>query len=528
MTNIKLTLPSEYWESLQITQQDIDFIQTHLFETETPLTITELASVMVAERLRAERVALEKQQKDAGKVYVPKETYAKDDALVFPALNWAQGTVLSVRPGVNPEIGEFEVLQVQMANGNTREFAAKLEDHVLNDPPQESDADDELTPETVLAQFGTPIGKGLDAKLKSDDSLVRIAGRWFPRALLVDVNIGHLNLAEAVLDMAGGEPLPAPNLLTDVALPEGVNSKLAEFSLNYALQEDERFDEVGPAGEVLWCLRRLEPDDVREMPSYLRYSPVEHDRSSLTDEMLALETELDDELSEGEGATSGNQAVITLTYPHWRAGTLPVSARVGKFFPTAYESPRIRFTLVDGNSGKKMPAWVVRDAGYVAGLSGWYKDLELVPGSLISIKQGKNPGEVSIRANTRRPTREWVKTVLVGADGGLVFALLRQMIAADFNERMVIAVPDVDAVDQLWEKTSKSHQPFEKLVMMVMRELTKLNTQGHVHAQELYAALNILKRCPPAPLLALLETSSSFTHVGDLHFRLAESPGEDV
>jgi len=311
-------------------------------------------------------------------------------------------------------------------------------------------------------------------------------------------------------------------------LPDGVNSKLAEFSLNYALQEDERFDEVGPAGEVLWCLRRLEPDDVREMPSYLRYSPVDHDRSSLTEEMLALETELDDELSEGEGATSGNQAVITLTYPHWRAGTLPVSARVGRFFPTAYESPRIRFTLVDGNSGKKLPAWVVRDAGYVAGLSGWYKDLELVPGSLISIKQGKNPGEVSIRANTRRPTREWVKTVLVGADGGLVFALLRQMIAADFNERMVIAVPDVDAVDQLWEKTSKSHQPFEKLVMMVMRELTKLNTQGHVHAQELYAALNILKRCPPAPLLALLETSSSFTHVGDLHFRLAESPGEDV
>ena len=53
-------------------------------------------------------------------------------------------------------------------------------------------------------------------------------------------------------------------------------------------------------------------------------------------------------------------------------------------------------------------------------------------------------------------------------------------------------------------------------------ELTKSNPQGHVHAQELYAAVNLVRRVPPAPIFALLATSPAFKHVGDLHFRLNE------
>ncbi len=528
MTTIPLTLPSTYWESLEITRQDIEYIQNYLFETETPMTISELAAVFIDERLRVERDSLSKRQQASGKIYFPKENYKEGESLVFPALDWAKGKVLAVRPGVNPEVGEFEVIEVQMENDAIRLFAAGLQDHPLNNPPEVDSQDDMLTAAFVLEASRDSLEKKLEASLQSDDSLVRIAGRWFPRALLVDVNVGHLNLAEAVLDLAGGEPLPTADLLQDVELPEGVNPKLAEFSLNYALQEDGRFDEVGTAGQVLWCLQRLEPAEVREVPPYLRYTPIEYDRSILTPDMLALEAELDDELSEASITPSdGNQVVVTLTYPHWRAGTLPVSVRVNKFFPTAYESPRIRFTLVDGNTNQKMPAWVVREKRYVFGLREWYKKNDILPGSLITITHSKKPDEVVVTAHTRRPTREWVRTVLVGADGGLVFALLKQMISADFNDRMIVAVPDVDSVDQVWERISKSRQPFEKLVAMVMRELTKLNPQGHVHAQELYSALNILKRCPPAPLLALLASSPRFKHVGDLHFRLEDSAGED-
>ena len=55
-----------------------------------------------------------------------------------------------------------------------------------------------------------------------------------------------------------------------------------------------------------------------------------------------------------------------------------------------------------------------------------------------------------------------------------------------------------------------------------MHELTKLNPQGHIHAQELYAAVNIVYRTPPGPLFALLATHPEFIHVGDLHFRMVE------
>ena len=79
-------------------------------------------------------------------------------------------------------------------------------------------------------------------------------------------------------------------------------------------------------------------------------------------------------------------------------------------------------------------------------------------------------------------------------------------------------MPDFKSLDPVWEKK----RSFEDLVLLIMRELTKSSPQGHVHAQELYAAVNLVRRVPPAPLFALLATSPLFNHVGDLHFRLNE------
>jgi hypothetical protein len=315
-----------------------------------------------------------------------------------------------------------------------------------------------------------------------------------------------------------------------VELPEGVNPKLAEFSLNLALQEDGRFDEVGPAGEVLWCLQRLEPENVREVPLFLRYTPIEHDRSLLTDQMLSLEAQLDDEFGEaGSMSPDGvDEVTISLIYPHWRAGTLPITPRVQSMFPTAYESPRVRFTLIDGKTGDQLPAWVVRKNRYVSGLRDWYESLELMPGSLVRISRSQEPGEAIIEAKTHRTTKDWVRTVIVGADGGVVFALLKQTVTAEFNDRMAFALPALDAADQLWEDAAHKKRPLDKLVVSVMRELTKLNPQGHVHAQELYAAVNILRRVPFAPLMSLLASRpDDFVHVGDLHYRLDEGYRED-
>jgi hypothetical protein len=512
----------DYWTSVQITPQDVESLHSYLFDLETPLTARELVTVFVNERIRSERLAVQKRREAGGKTYFPKEIYQIGDELIFPALDWRHGRVIAMRPGVNPEIGDFDVLTIEMDGGSERLFASNLLDHALNHQPATVE-NDEYDTETVLASHGRALEKKIEAAFQEDDELVRIAGRWFPRALLVDVNVGHLNLAEAVLDMSGGEPLPTAALLKDVALPDGVNPKLAEFSLNLALQEDKRFDEVGPAGEVLWSLHRLEPEEVREVPLFLNYSPIEHDRNLLTPEMLALEAQLDDELSDitAEQDSGIREVTLSLIYPHLRAGTLPLSARIRPLFPTAYESPRVRFTLVDGRTKQKMPGWVVREHGYVYGLRDWYKANELMPGSLVRIRRGDHPGEVIIEAKTYRSTKDWVRTVIVGADGGVVFAMLKQSISAEFNDRMAFAIPSFEAVDQLWLHERK--RPFDKLVADMIHEMSKLTPQGHVHAQELYSAVNIVRRVPPAPLFALLSSKPEFSHVGDLHFRLVES-----
>mgnify|MGYP001423380166 CR=1 FL=1 len=515
------SLPNEYWLSLQITPQDVENLHTFLFERETPLTARDLSLEFIESRIKAERAIAESKQKAGGKNFLPKDKYQIGDDLIFPALAWKRGVVTALRAGVNPSADGFDVITVAMEDRSERMFAANLAAHFLNDAPVVTPENDEMNPLSILREHGDLVEKKLEAAFNADDGLVKIAGRWFPRALLIDINQGQLNLAEAVLDMTGGEPLTTEALFKDIELPVGVNPKLAEFSLNYALQDDERFDEVGPAGQVLWCLRRLEPDFVREVPPSLQYTNIEHDRENLNDAMLNLEEQLDDELTPQGGIDSQKEitsVTVALIYPHLRAGTLPMSARAQKLFPTAYETPRVRFTLVDGKTKQRIPAWVVLEHGYVFGLREWYKAHQLIPGSLVQIKRGENPGEVIVEVKSQRSSKDWVRTVIVGKDGGFVFAMLKQPITAEFNDRMTIHVPDFKSLDPVWEKK----RSFEELVLLVMRELTKSNPQGHVHAQELYAAVNLVRRVPPAPLFALLETNPVFKHVGDLHFRLNE------
>ena len=124
------------------------------------------------------------------------------------------------------------------------------------------------------------------------------------------------------------------------------------------------------------------------------------------------------------------------------------------------------------------------------GLREWYKSHALIPGSLVTVRRGQKPGEVIVEARTQRASKDWIRTLIVGGDGGLVFAMLKQPITAEFNDRMAIYVPDFHALDPVWDKK----RSFEDLVVSVMREVTKVNPQGHVHAQELYAAVNLVRR----------------------------------
>ena len=286
MTSLPVKLTAEYWQGLSVTKRDLEFLQNHLFETEVPLNGRELTAVLIEERLRLEREADAKKRENMGAAYLPGGEYKPGQALVFRALGYKHGQVVSVRPGKNPQMGAFDVLEVSMDDGATRLFASRLSEHKLNQPVEEK-VDPGSDPQAILAEYGEEIEQKLSAALVSDENLGQVGGRWFPCALLMDINSGHLNLAEAVLDMSGGEPLSTTSLMEQIDLARDANLKLMEFSLNYALQEDGRFDEVGPVGQVLWCLRRLEPDEVQNVPVFLKYDPIEYDPSVLTAQMTA-------------------------------------------------------------------------------------------------------------------------------------------------------------------------------------------------------------------------------------------------
>jgi hypothetical protein len=519
-----LSLREDYWDTFKLTDEDREFIYNYLLEIEIPLTSPELLSALVNERIRQEILALEKQRTSGGDTYIPANIFTMDQDLVFPSFGWQHAQVIGIRPGQNPDLGNFQVIQVMFDNYETKEFASDIPNHWLNQPQEISIEESSLDSASVLAKYGEKLLEIINSDLIKNQEFVRIAGKWFPRALLVDINVGHLNLVEAILDMAGGGPSPTQPLVEQVGLASNTNSKLVEFSLDHALQEDPRFDEVGPSGEVLWFLHRLEPESVLQIPINLRYQPLEYDPSLLSEEMLELERKLDDELSPVSGRYPNlNDIQLTLTYPHWRAGTLPLTARINHLFPTAYEAPRIRFVLVDGETGQRFPGWVVRANHYVYGLQDWYKSHGLMPGSLIRVKHGKNPGEVIVQCDSQRGSREWVRTVLVGSDGGIVFAMLKQIITAAYDERMAIAIPDPQGLDTAWKQIQKDRVPFERIVVNIVRDLAKLNPQSHVHASELYTAVNIIRRCPPGPILALLASRPWFIHVGDLHYRFDDS-----
>ena len=523
-----VSLRENYWDNFEFADSDLDFLYNFLLESENPSSVNELLAAVVNARISEEIENLKSRQDTKQVFYLPKNEYSAGDSIVFPALDFQKGKVLSVRDGFNPEMTPFKVMLVKFESGIEKEFAISLSEHSLNEAVAVNLDDPMLNPNEVLKTHGKALKKSLTAALESKPDLVQIAGRWFPRALLVDVNIGYLNLAEALLDMENGGPLTTEAILEQIDLPTDTNRKLTEFSLNFALQEDDRFDEVGPAGKILWFLHRLEPDKVKSLPQYLEYGAADYDCDAIQEMLDMLENEILDELEPELGKSdSSEEVVISLIYPHLRAGTLPLSERLHHLFPTAYESPRVRFDFVDGITRKKFPGWVVRQYRYVYGLEEWYKSNNLMPGSILHINRGEKPGEVIIKPEKQRPTREWVRTAMVSSEGKIVFAMLKQLVSAGFDDRMLIAVPDLDSLDELWQNAKAGQKNLEKIVVHMLRELAKLSPQGHVHAEELYAAVNLQRRCPPSQLLSILNNDRIFTHLGDLYFRLSEFSGED-
>jgi len=530
MKDLKNSLNTAYWQSFSLDEDDVERLYNSFLETESPQMIQPLIDSTVRRIIENEKLRLEKLQSKSA-LFMPKETYQVGDTLEFSAFDMKMGKIVAIRDGHNPDITAFQVIKVEFDDGRIHEFASGIEDHVLNDPILFDPDDPNLNPEHVLSTFGSEIKSGFESSLNEFGGFSFIGQEWFPESLLIDINEGHLNLAEAVLDFNNGEPISATSICEQIGLA-AENKKLTEFSLNIALQADSRFDEVGPAGEVLWFLTALEPDEVKEQPKYLvldipeDYLSIDNENNSnqigLFEGVIADEHEIRASIN-----PENKDLTFSLIYPHWRSGTLPLSEELRSFFPSALEAPHIRFTFIDGATKNKFPGWVIQNDKYVCGLKEWYQTQELLPGSLVHIKKGKNPGEVIISADKKRSSRQWIRVAKLNENGKLGFSMDMSSVKGRYNDRMILSINDLEKLDQLW-LTSADNFKFEQTVRYVMRELMKLNPQGHVHAQELYAATNLILRTPPRAILTVLNNADWISHQGDLYFRLEETNSKEA
>ena len=186
-----LTLKNDYWETFELNEDDLERIYDHLLEIETPLTPKELSTVLVENRIEDEKKAAEMKQSEGGKPYLPKEVYAEGEKIVFPTLNWEAGVVTRVRDPKTYDDIEYKVIEVEFESGEKREYASGLAEHALNEPVEMGEEDPLMNPISVMENYGTLISQKLVSVLKDNEDFVYIAGRWFPRALLVDRSMAN-------------------------------------------------------------------------------------------------------------------------------------------------------------------------------------------------------------------------------------------------------------------------------------------------------------------------------------------------
>ena len=518
------TKTEQYWtEQFEITDEDIEFIFNVFLETETPLSSSELARHLIQSRLEQEAQEL-RRQIEHGDLFLPRETYDIGDRLVFPALGFQQGVVIEQRNGLNPEHGDFTVIKVAFDSGEEREFASNLTTaHSLNIDPEDTldQATSMVDPDALIREYGDDVVYLVEERLRSEDDAVYFAGRWFLKSLLAEVGVAHLHLAEAVLVMHEGGPLDTKSILAEIDLPQEVNTRLQVFSLDYALFNDDRFDEVGPAGKVLWYLKELEPPEVSSVPQWLQHEAQEYNWQSLTTEMTAIERELDDELSTLRSPASPSNAVtFSLNYPHRRSGTLPLNSRLRHLFPTAYEAPRVLMTLVDGLTDEEMIGWVVREHRYVFGLADFYRRHKLPVGTYITVRSTDDPSRVIVEFQAHRPRTEWIRLALPHNHTRLRFENNKRAIGAEYDDLMVLGTDDLAGLDDLWIRSTAPRQTLAETIRDVIGELQHLTPQNAVHAKTVYSTVNALRRCPPGPIFAALATRPEFEHVGGPYWRL--------
>ena len=508
------TQTAEYWGAqFSHTDSDIEQLYNHFLEVEKPQTIEQLTKALFVHRVNEELKSIRKLVKGR-LVYQPQNEYQVGDKLVFPVLDFSQGTVVDVREGFNPEEGKFKVITVDIKD-KARDFASSYSAvHALNyENGQELFDLIDLDPESLFLQYGAGVADKLYTVLCDHVDFIELSSLWFVKSLMVDINVGHLHLSEAILEMNDGGPMIADDLLAVLDMDPGIDIGVQRFSLNYALLADERFDDVAGEGRVEWFLHRLEPEGVLETPARLRYQPVDYDRTFLSSQLLMLERELDDEWSEFDSYKVSQPAILSLTYPHRWAGTIPLSSRLRPLFSIG-TAPRQRVLFLDESAEKEIVGWVVPEGRYIYGFKDWYDENNIPVGGFLQLAPGPEPGVILINYDRRRPQREWVRLATV-SDNRIQFELKRRSIGCGYDDLLIVGSDVVAAIDAVWRRAEANQRSLASILAEIFPALAPLTPQNTVHAKTLYSAVNMLRRMPPGPIFGELIGNPAFQTVGD-------------
>lgn len=515
------TQTDEYWQSFSLTADDVEFLRNMLLDAERPLATRNLAQALVTERCRREEADL-RAELARGTLYQPKKRFAAGDSVIFPTLGFRLGQVINVRPGANPEYGNFEVITVDFGpNRRQRTFAAGLNaPHKLNaDTPALLVSGDLASPEKLLATVASNLPATLAVALAKEPNFASFEDQWMLRELLAEVHVGHLNIAEAIVEMRAAA-LDTESLLAELNLPAEIKPDVLAFSLQSALLNDDRFDQVGTGSTRRWFLQRLEPQAALVVPPALIHHPVAYSAQDLPADLARLAWEIDDEWSEGLSSHAAERTVtpsttLLLTYPHLISGTLPLNRHARPFFPSGLGA-RTMVTLIDGRWGNRFQAWVNHAGRYVAGLQPWFEKHKLPAGAFIVLERRDESGEVVVDFRPKRMRREWTRWAQVNGAAQVDIQLRKQEIACEYDEHMIIGDDKNEAILKL--RGAYAHTPLADVVFEVFSDLAGLS--GSVHAKTVYSAVNVVRRCTPEPIFAALATDERLEQAGEFSFRL--------
>lgn len=515
------TLTEAFWrDEYTVSPADIDLVTGQILEAGRPQRLGALAATVILRRMQAERDAATRQAK-SGDIYQPKGHYEVGQTVVFSALDFESGRVVGVRAGENPKYGPFSVIRVAFERlGEEREFAADLDaPHPLNAPIEELvvSTDTTVSEADLVRAFEHYVAVKLEPVLEQAPEFVNFSGLWFLRDLLPEIHVGHLNLAEAMIDEAG-HPLPAREMLPQLDLPVTGSREAQLFALNRALGEDSRFDNVSTPQDPIWFLRALVPEAVYQRPAVLEPAFRAQGGEYIGLTMLDMVEEIGDELDDVDAATvvrDSGSVRFELNFPHLYAGTMPASQRLLRMMPSSIQR-YYPITLVDSRAKKRFDVWVVPEERYVCGLKDWYTSTGLTVGAEVTVAPTDEPMTFSITvAAVRTRRREWIRAA-TAVEGDLHIQVQQQAApAVRVDPNTLILVPDEDAIAGLMRQAAEAQLSLNALVRSAFLELAKLESSGKVHAKSLYSAANMLRRTGAVPVFAELTRRACYNPVGD-------------